>query len=1228
MPPIDPRKPGFPLLVALYKMPWEKFFPKAVSVGGLEMVHQNPLLLRPKTAKDGGRVLEDGGGSGNLSPELEELLADEDTLYFVLAEKFDDLCYGLDWSGLVEEARKIARDPTYMSPKLKADHVVLLRQFFASIGGKKQDFTRQDRELIQKLSIEVNKCLENQRKLGKIHPSGKMTFRESARFNNIFSRYYLTDPHGALANVFKYFVLTSGTVYGRYIEPEDRDEFIRTLKNVFSSEQYRPLYSKSSIEAGQAMSDYAMNQLLDYGTFEEPVAETLPLSRRKILAAAERARSVGMALFYFLPKAQFPDIVVKSLSADERNEVFPLSLNGFTQRSEFFGRDLPAEDMIRWFNGTLGRLIEYAEAHPDKRIYLVLENPDFLAGDVRMALHPFLLERRVILQRQNKDGSKQSYEVTVPPNLHTVLTMEAGGDIGDESFMDRAVGCYLDVPSGDELRRYLTEETGVSADVAGYLQGLYAKLLADEQLRELFTLQDILQIGYYVHGRVKDNHLEDSEAAVAGEEAALHLCSKLSPVQQKEELARLLAVLGQKKTPHFSVKITEDAGALIFSGIRIDIDPSSAFGRYLKTKTPEELGSLTFGKALEEFNRDDEYFLTPMEERTFCLLARVYKYAPSKVLFLQGPSGEGKTTISRVFLDVIGAHKEEYVINRKIDLTMFRGSLALGKGGIEMRVPRYWKKLGQDLFAPIYNEPDTRIFLFQWLWPHIVGRDYRLGEEFPARDGRLFDRKDFGGGQIHILTGNARNDIPGLIAANIPATYCLEGSPDDTYAITEKMFRSQAAKLGLSLNGELGAKSRELSVIFNSLRHTIRKGEFSSGREITRRELKRFSRLLLEGVKNGKDLDRQFNFLLELFFVRMWETQKDMDLSRQIISTHFTDLSPPSNDELLAFVRDFPLDTPVLILSNNTVSFDEIRGRISAPSADIDEHTVLLSHFHNNRSLIGGISRNPGDTSLDNKLGVLPSLIMQAHLTGRRQVCWVSGYLNLDPRVAPLLNEFFQTNWLPVEEIFDSSLLKTVLEKTGGSGAYPRLAAEYAAVTGERLPDDPGQLENGQRESFVRFVLGYKPKNLIFRVLGTADERIALHAADVDRFLTVNISEEVNADWLAAYVKKTSQFDGGQVSLAGNCVVTAWRLYERQKDQGLYPHNRFHKRETDVFLREVERLRRDGMYSETAVRLLAYLILGSGLARDDRPEADRIAGRAEDFRAEYARQIGLDPEAV
>ncbi|MGE5309334.1 MAG: hypothetical protein ACM3OC_09625, partial [Deltaproteobacteria bacterium] len=32
MPPIDPRKPGFPLLVALYKMPWEKFFPKAVSV--------------------------------------------------------------------------------------------------------------------------------------------------------------------------------------------------------------------------------------------------------------------------------------------------------------------------------------------------------------------------------------------------------------------------------------------------------------------------------------------------------------------------------------------------------------------------------------------------------------------------------------------------------------------------------------------------------------------------------------------------------------------------------------------------------------------------------------------------------------------------------------------------------------------------------------------------------------------------------------------------------------------------------------------------------------------------------------------------------------------------------------------------------------------------------------------------------------------------------------------
>ncbi|MGE5308783.1 MAG: hypothetical protein ACM3OC_06855 [Deltaproteobacteria bacterium] len=53
--PIDPQKPGFSLLVALYKMPWEKFLAKIEACGGYAAVHADYTRLSPKIAKDGGR---------------------------------------------------------------------------------------------------------------------------------------------------------------------------------------------------------------------------------------------------------------------------------------------------------------------------------------------------------------------------------------------------------------------------------------------------------------------------------------------------------------------------------------------------------------------------------------------------------------------------------------------------------------------------------------------------------------------------------------------------------------------------------------------------------------------------------------------------------------------------------------------------------------------------------------------------------------------------------------------------------------------------------------------------------------------------------------------------------------------------------------------------------------------------------------------------------------------
>ena len=88
-----------------------------------------------------------------------------------------------------------------------------------------------------------------------------------------------------------------------------------------------------------------------------------------------------------------------------------------------------------------------------------------------------------------------------------------------------------------------------------------------------------------------------------------------------------------------------------------------------------------------------DYFLTDPEERMFCLLARVYKYAPAKIMFLQGLSGGGKTTIARVFLDVVGCRQQEYTLNKETDLSLFRGSRELTPNGLMVRLPEYWNQV-------------------------------------------------------------------------------------------------------------------------------------------------------------------------------------------------------------------------------------------------------------------------------------------------------------------------------------------------------------------------------------------------------------------------------------------------------------------------------------------------------------------------------------------------------
>ncbi|KJJ85488.1 AAA-5 domain-containing protein [Candidatus Omnitrophus magneticus] len=956
---------------------------------------------------------------------------------------------------------------------------------------------------------------------------------------------------------------------------------------------------------------------------------------RKILSAVERARASKMAAFLFIPSGYLPDAVYKALSKEENSEVFPITMSGFTQRKEFFGMNLPGEDgVVKWLSGAINKVSKFAKLNPNKQVYLVLENPDFASGDIRMALHQFLLERKILLEDETDELGKKAGEMFLPDNLQVILTMDETAEIGDESFMDRAAGCHLETVTNTELKEYLISETGIPSECAEYLTDrVFNVIKNNSQVSEKIKLQDIIQIAYYTAGRIKDNDGVINPLEITREESALHLISKFSLTQEKEAVQLLNSIIGN--IPKTKVFISPDGKTVNFGGVKLDIAPNSEFGKFITQKTHDNKGKIPeFGESLLEFLGKD-YFITSAEEHMFCLLARIYKCTPSKTIFLQGLPGGGKTTIARVFFDIIGSKQEEYTLNKETELNMFRGSLGLSPKGLEMREAEYWRQISESGKGIILNEVDTRMKFLEWMWPVIAGRDSRYGWEFANQDKEDFGKKSFGKGLTHIFTGNIRKDMPNILGANIPATYYMERTEEDIRRITEQKFLSRWNKMPKDLQkrvprGYAVSKSKILSDVYNIIVKSVRENIFNSKREVTPRQIERFTELLFCAIEKGASSEDAFKQILHIVFVRMWDSRADMNQARDIILTHVSDLPPPlSSSELLDFIKDFSLDIPLLVMTNGTISFEKIRHEVMSKEKPGTPETIIpLSRFHNKKSLIGGINRAPLDKSPMNKLGILPYVILESHLNGDRYFAWFLGYLNLNPQVAPFLNEFFQTNWLSVEEILDDVVIEDVLKQVKERNCYARLIKEFHETTKKTLPDEITTLTNSEKKDFVGFVIGYKPKNLIFRAIGTAEEPISLHSADIDRFFPVNISEEFGHDWINSHVPSGLSMvrDANLRSLALKCAKNAFNLYEKEKEEGLYPHNRLNPAEINLFITEIKKHYAKDDLTEELMKLIAYHTLGIGLTRIDENIEQGIEER--NFRTVYLKSIDFDQSII
>jgi len=1244
----------------IYCLPWDDFV--KIMDKDYDLVHTNiagAIAKYSNILNQSGITATEMTESARLDSEISRYFGSNNdalmALFIILRVKFPALCNGLNLPDMPEEGALAAHNPDYRRAdgkpnKLSLSHAVLLHRYFHGLAGINVKVSENEYGLLRQLSLDIHRGIGDAAASGRLHITGKEVFREVTRFNEIFSRYYHRKP----AEIFKYYYLTAWTIYGRFITTDSRREFGKVLSEIFARPEYAAIYATASVAGGSEISGSEMENIFDYGTFEEQLPGNASADQRRVLAAAERARVCGMPLMIRFSENQFTGFIKDALEGDSKNIVFTLPMSGFTQDSEFLGRYMPDPESGQtvWCRGVLASLAEMARTHPDKRIYLILENIDSASGDLRLAFHQPLLEHKIVLKNETDVSGALKGEEPLPDNLQFVLTMHRDADISDESFMDRSAGCFIAEIGQEEMKSHLRPLLDAGDDIkdaiAKYLiDTVFTEVKKDSRLADKITLHDITQIAYYAAGRIKDNHIVSGDQInIIRNEAWLHLSSRFSPVEDIEQLDNLKKILGMgNKEPEYHVTIEDRGCVLSVGGIRLSVNEKSQFGQFLLEIFKADANSkITFAEALEGFVRKTsldtkDYFLTEMEEKIFCLLARIRKYAPSKVVFLQGLPGGGKTTIAKVFSDVVGARQVEFTLNREVDLSLFRGGLGLNRdGGMRMNTARLWKEMAENDRTFIFNEADTRQFFLQWMWPQITGQHYRLGTEFPVSSigntDQPFDRLEMGSDQMYVFTGNVRTDLAPQLTAEMPATYTMELPNEEIYKRTELLFQNWARRNNVQLTGNLKKKAEELAKFYITMAGLTRQeGEtFTSHRQITPRHLERFSQLFFKALKDKEKPDEAFNLLVEIMFCRMWDNQSDINIARGIVKGILGDRAPPETKKMLEFIQNYSLDTPLLIFDNGTVDFNAIRAAILRQARhgggnQTVEHTVNLSRFHTKTSLIGGLSRTEGDSAPANKLGILSWLILQANLSDKSEIAWMTGYLNLDPQVAPILNEFYQTNWLQTEDILDSDLAAYVLKQVDSNGSFPRLSNAYKMATGSTLPSRVDGLTDSEKMDFARFLISYKPNTLEFVMISPSDEEIKLHAADVDRFFAINVAETINKDWIERYVKTTlSGYNNDITNYARSCAVSAWELYEMQREAGLYDYNRFGRSELDVFLNETKRYIAavKKKVNPDYIKLLALHTLGSGLVYDEAAEE----GKASDYRIEFLRKIVLSGEGI
>ncbi|MBF0254266.1 MAG: AAA family ATPase [Candidatus Omnitrophica bacterium] len=741
-----------------------------------------------------------------------------------------------------------------------------------------------------------------------------------------------------------------------------------------------------------------------------------------------------------------------------------------------------------------------------------------------------------------------------------------------------------------EITGYLSIREGLDPGVERFLWDVFMSLKR-KSMEENFDLSfmDLIEIARRIRGRSELEGCKQSE--IARKEAYDYLYRRMTNARDRAHLEYL------KDESVTTPRIQVAQGQIVFDGVGFDMPEDLAeCADENPEATAEEVIRIWWAKRHEGHG----FVTTELEVRVFGQLARDVRFG-SGAAQLEGPSGEGKTEMGRVFSALIGNELRETTVNEETNLAEFRGQIRVTRDGrYELYEPEYLRRLAEGGNTFLFNEINTNqsSALYYWLYPEVTRRKRKYLPEFaPTREGGPEVRQEtIARNNLWLYTVNpesfsGRNATPPRVSAHVPR-YHVAGNPDELRGIVEGFFRN------FGLEEHLSRYAGVLHEIHLALQDAKKnKHLLNSPQAVTRREFLRVLKRFASYLEPGVPAEEAFAAAVEEVYVYMWKEITDKSRARKIVHEILGEKGmPPAGGVNLkrAFRSALQLDDkPLMVFSNATTAPEDVINAVREADPEARIKRVPLSFFHRKRQFLRGfvpavaksgiianamtVLRKWGflrrlSPQFDLGLGLLPQAIEEARFeraggtdARRTHYLLLEQYTRLNPQSAPLLNEFLQTGRLEsLEEEIAPEIAERLFDQIrsreeADPGLWESLRQQYSDVNEDAaaLSLDEASQNAAWGIGFARWCYCRAPSNLRVVATGSSQEKTFLSAAEIDRFTCINVAEPMDEGWVRRYAEERAQSLPSELrERAAGVVVEAFLQYEAQAQDFWYEHNR------------------------------------------------------------------------